>query len=69
MDNKLFRCSTEIKIVQSSVKKLNPQFSLCDVLVCYHGDNRNMTSLPKKVIEENLTRFMECLLLASGFTN
>lgn len=54
MDNKLFRYSTEIKIIQSSVKKLNPQFSLCDVLVCYHGDNRNMTSLPKKVIEENL---------------
>lgn len=54
MDNKLFRYSTEIKIVQSSVKKLNPQFSLCDVLVCYHGDNRNRTSLPKNVIEENL---------------
>lgn len=54
MDNKLFRYNTEIKIVQSSKKKLNPQFSLCDVLVCYHGDNRNMTSLPKKVIENNL---------------
>ena len=54
MENKLFRYSTEIKIVQSSIKKLNPQFSLCDILVCYHGDNRNMTSLPKKVIEENL---------------
>lgn len=54
MDNKLFRYTTEIKIVQSSINKLNPQFSLCDVLVCYHGDNRNMTSLPKKVIEDNL---------------
>ncbi len=54
MDNKLFRYNTEIKIIQSSIKKLNPQFSLCDVLVCYHGDNRNMTSLPKKVIENNL---------------
>lgn len=54
MNNKLFRYNTEIKIVQSSIKKLNPQFSLCDVLVCYHGDNRNMTSLPKKVIEDNL---------------
>lgn len=54
MDNKLFRYNTEIKIVQSSIKKLNPQFSLCDVLVCYHGENRNMTSLPKKVIENNL---------------
>lgn len=54
MDNKLFRYNTEIKIVQSSIKKLNPQFSLCDILVCYHGNNRNMTSLPKKVIEDNL---------------
>lgn len=54
MINKPFRYSTEIKIVQSSIKKLNPQFSLCDVLVCYHGDNRNMTSLHKKVIENNL---------------
>ena len=54
MDNKSFRYNTEIKIVQSSIKKLNPQFSLCDVLVCYHGDNRNWTSLPKNVIEENL---------------
>lgn len=54
MDNKLFKYNTEIRIVQSSIKKLNPQFSLCDVLVCYHGDNRNMTSLPKKVIEDNL---------------
>lgn len=54
MENKLFRYNTEIKIVQSSIKKINPQFSLCDVLVCYHGDNRNMISLPKKVIEENL---------------
>lgn len=54
LENKLFRYNTEIKIVQSSIKKINPQFSLCDVLVCYHGDNRNMTSLPKKVIEENL---------------
>lgn len=54
MKDKLFRYNTEIKIVQSSIKKLNPQFSLCDILVCYHGDNRNMTALPKKVIEENL---------------
>lgn len=53
-DNKRLRYSTEIKILQSSIKKLNPQFSLCDILVCYHGDNRNRTSLKKEVIEENL---------------
>lgn len=52
--NKVIKYQTEIKIVQSSIKKLNKQFSLCDVLVCYHGDNRNMTSLKKNVIEENL---------------
>lgn len=54
MDKQLLRYTAEIKIVPSSIKKLNPQFSLCDILVCYHGDNRNMTSLSKKTIEENL---------------
>lgn len=54
MDKKTIRYETEIKILDSSIKVLNPQFSLCDVLVCYHGDNRNYTSLPKKIIEENL---------------
>lgn len=52
--NKTIRYTTEIRIIQDSIKKLNKQFSLCDVLVCYHGDNRNMTSLSKKVIEDNL---------------
>ncbi len=54
MDNRLLRYNTEIKIIQSSIKKLNPQFSLCDILVCYHGDNRNYTSVQKKIIESNL---------------
>lgn len=54
MKNKLIRYNTEIKIIQSSIKKINPQFSLCDILVCYHGDNRNMTSLQKQVIEDSL---------------
>ena len=53
-ENKTLRYSTEIKIVQSSIKKLNPQFSLCDILVCYHGDNRNWTSLSKDCIENAL---------------
>lgn len=54
MNNKLLRYNTEIKIIQSSIKKLNPQFSLCDILVCYHGDNRNYTSVQKKIVENNL---------------
>lgn len=51
---KYLRYETEFKIVPSSIKKLNPQFSLCDILVCYHGDNRNRTSISKKVIEDNV---------------
>lgn len=54
MDKSVLRFETEIRIIQSSIKQLNPQFSLCDILVCYHGDNRNMTSIAKDVIEKNL---------------
>lgn len=51
---KYLRYETEIKIIPSSIKKLNPQFSLCDILVCYHGNNRNRTAIKKSVIENNL---------------
>jgi len=52
--NKHLRYETEVKIIQSSIKKINPQFSLCDILVCYHGENRKYNVLSKKVIEKNL---------------
>lgn len=48
--NKLLRFGTSIDIVPSSIKKLNPQFSLCDIDVMYVDDNRNMTSIPKNVV-------------------
>lgn len=46
--------NADIKIVESSVTQLNPQFSLCDILVCYHGDNRNYTSMSKETINNAL---------------
>lgn len=54
MNRKLLRYETEIRIDPASVTKLNPQFSLCDILVCYHGDNRNRTAFSKSVIEDAL---------------
>lgn len=48
------RYETQIQLVPSSMKKLNKQFSLVDILLCYHGENRNYTSISKKVIEASL---------------
>jgi|GEM_PF-5011479 len=44
----------EFKIDKSSVKLLNPEFSLCDVLVCYGGENRNNSNISEQIIEKNL---------------
>lgn len=51
---KLMRYETQIQLVPSSVKQLNNQFALVDILLCYHGNNRNMTSISKEVIEKAL---------------
>jgi hypothetical protein len=48
------RYFTEFKIIKDSIAKINPEFSLCTVLVAYHGDNRNHSSIPKKTFEECL---------------
>jgi len=52
--NKNLKYRVRFKIEQGSVRELNPQFSLCDVLVCYHGDNRNRSSISKEVIDNAL---------------
>lgn len=36
------------------MKQLNKQFALVDILLCYHGKNRNMTAMTKEVIEAAL---------------
>lgn len=53
-DAKLMRYETQIQLVLSSIKQLNKQFALVDILLCYHGNNRNMTSMSKEVIESAL---------------
>lgn len=54
MENKVIRYETQIQIVPSSMKQLNKQFALVDILLCYHGKNRNMTAMTKEVIETAL---------------
>ena len=53
-DTKTMRYETQIQLVPSSIKQLNNQFALVDILLCYHGDNRNRTSMSKEVIEKAL---------------
>lgn len=54
MDNKIIRYETQIKLVPSSIKQLNNQFALVDILLCYHGRNRNRTAMSREVIEAAL---------------
>lgn len=54
MGNRVIRYETQIQIVPSSMKQLNKQFALVDILLCYHGKNRNMTAMTKEVIEAAL---------------
>lgn len=54
MKNNVIRYETQIQLVPSSMKQLNKQFALVDILLCYHGKNRNMTAMSKEVIEAAL---------------
>ena len=48
------RNETQIQLVPSSIQQLNKQFALLHILLCYHGENRNRTSMSKEVIEAAL---------------
>ena len=48
------RYRTKFRIDQSTIQQINPEFSLCTVLVAYHGDNRNHSSISKEVFEKCL---------------
>lgn len=48
------RYHTQFKIMQDSIVKINPEFSFCTVLVAYHGDNRNRSSISKETFEQCL---------------
>ena len=53
-DSKIIRYETKIQLVPSSMRKLNKQFALVDILLCYHGNNRNRSSISRESIEAAL---------------
>ena len=53
VENKVMRFETDIKL-SPSVSKINEQFSLVDILLCYHGENRNRSYIAKDTIESAL---------------
>lgn len=44
--------STKISISPTSIHKLNPEFSLCDIDVMYIDENRNGTDISREVVED-----------------
>lgn len=46
--------SAKICVAPSSIHKLNPEFSLCDIDVMYVDENRNGTDISKEVVEDAL---------------
>ena len=48
------RFYTKFEVIGESIRRINPEFSLCDILVAYHGDNRNHSSISKEVFEKCL---------------
>ena len=68
MDKKVMRYESRIKIDPASLNKINNQFALVDILLCYEGRNRNRTSISKKVIEDNLYSLYGCPIIGEWIT-
>lgn len=52
MTDKILRYDAKFEIIQSSIKAINPTFSVCDILVAYEGKNRNWSDIAKPVFED-----------------
>lgn len=60
MENEIMRYESQIKISPASIGKINEQFALVDILLCYAEKNRNKTSMSKSAIESNLYSLYGC---------
>lgn len=52
MTDKTLRYDAKFEVIKSSIKEINPSFSICDILVAYEGKNRNWSDISKSVFEE-----------------
>ena len=63
MDNTVMRYESQIKISPASKGKINEQFALVDIMLCYEGENRNRTLISKESIENALYSLYGCLII------
>ena len=63
MDNTVMRYESQIKISPASKGKINEQFALVDIMLCYEGKNRNRTIISKESIEDALYSLYGCPII------
>lgn len=63
MDNTVMRYESQIKISPASKGKINEQFALVDIMLCYEGKNRNHTIISKESIENALYSLYGCPII------
>lgn len=63
MDNTVMRYESQIKISPASKGKINEQFALVDIMLCYEGKNRNRTIISKESIENALYSLYGCPII------
>ena len=63
MDNTVMRYESQIKISPASKGKINEQFALVDIMLCYEGENRNRTLISKESIENALYSLYGCPII------
>ena len=63
MDNTVMRYESQIKISPASKGKINEQFALVDIMLCYEGKNRNRTLISKESIENALYSLYGCPII------
>ena len=63
METMVMRYESTIKMSPTSYNKINEQFALVDILLCYEGKNRNRTYISKETIENSLYSLYGCPII------
>lgn len=63
MENSIVRYEMNIQITPNSINKINDQFSLVDILLCYADKNRNKSKISECAIEKSLYSLCYCPII------
>ena len=63
MENSVERYEMKIQITPDSINKINDQFSLVDILLCYADKNRNKSKISEYAIEKSLYSLCYCPII------